>query len=108
MQELHTTFSANKLLVTQAVPFADGGWNYKAYNAASDYSILMAYDQHYAGKEPGPVAAQSWFEQTLVERMKGLNPAKTIVAIGSYGYDWSNTEPEGKTVTFQEALITAR
>jgi Glycosyltransferases, probably involved in cell wall biogenesis len=107
MQELHTTFSANKLLVTQAVPFADDGWNYKAYNAASDYSILMAYDQHYAGKEPGPVAAQLWFEQTLVERMKGLNPAKTIVAIGSYGYDWSSTEPEGKTVTFQEALITA-
>jgi cellulose synthase/poly-beta-1,6-N-acetylglucosamine synthase-like glycosyltransferase/peptidoglycan/xylan/chitin deacetylase (PgdA/CDA1 family)/spore germination protein YaaH len=108
MQELHSTFKANGLLVSQAVPFADTDWNYKAYNEASDYSILMAYDQHWAGKEAGPVAAQSWFEQTLIDRMKVLDAAKTIVAIGSYGYDWSDAETEGKTVTFQEALITAR
>ncbi|HEY6805777.1 MAG TPA: glycosyltransferase [Pyrinomonadaceae bacterium] len=108
MQELHATFKANGLLVSQAVPFADSAWNYKAYNDASDYSILMAYDQHWAGKEAGPVAAQSWFEQTLIDRMKQLDAAKTIVAIGSYGYDWSDAETEGKTVTFQEALITAR
>lgn len=108
MQELHTAFVANKLIVTQAVPFADAEWNYKAYNAATDYSILMAYDQHWAGKEAGPVAAQSWFEETLIKRMAELDPAKTIIAIGSYGYDWSDAETEGKTVTFQEALITAR
>jgi cellulose synthase/poly-beta-1,6-N-acetylglucosamine synthase-like glycosyltransferase/peptidoglycan/xylan/chitin deacetylase (PgdA/CDA1 family)/spore germination protein YaaH len=108
MQELHSTFTANKLLVAQAVPFADPDWNYKAYNTATDYSILMAYDQHWAGKEAGPVAAQSWFEQTLIKRMSEINPAKTIIALGSYGYDWSDAEPEGKTVTFQEALITAR
>jgi cellulose synthase/poly-beta-1,6-N-acetylglucosamine synthase-like glycosyltransferase/peptidoglycan/xylan/chitin deacetylase (PgdA/CDA1 family)/spore germination protein YaaH len=108
MEELHTTFHANGLLVTQAAPFADSAWNYKAYNAASDYLILMAYDQHWAGKEAGPVAAQSWFEETLIERMRELDPQKTIIALGSYGYDWSDAETEGKTVTFQEALITAR
>ena len=108
MQELHATFKANGLLVAQALPFSDPSWDYKAYNAATDYSILMAYDQHWAGKEAGPVAAQSWFEETLIARMKEVDPAKTIIAIGSYGYDWSDAEPEGKTVTFQEALITAR
>jgi hypothetical protein len=65
MQELHTTFQSNGLLVAQALPYADTSWNYKAFNAATDYSILMAYDQHWAGKEAGPVAAQPWFEQTL-------------------------------------------
>ena len=108
MQELHSVFKGNGLLVTQAIPFADAEWNYKAYNAAVDYSILMAYDQHWGNKEAGPVAAQSWFEETLVQRMADLDSAKTIVAIGNYGYDWSNTEEEGETVTFQQALITAR
>ena len=109
MQELHSAFSSKGLLVTQAIPFADQGWNYKSYGAANDYTILMAYDQHWAGSDAGPVAAQPWFEQTLVKRMGELDPAKTIVALGNYGYDWSDAEPnDAKELTFQEALITAR
>ncbi len=108
MQELHSTFSAKGLLVMQNVPFDDGDWNYKAYASASDYLCLMAYDQHWSRGDPGPVAAQSWFQQTLFERMKVLDPSKTIIALGNYGYDWSDQESDGKTVTFQEALITAR
>jgi len=108
MQELHSTFSAKGLLVMQNVPFDDPDWNYKAYGSASDYLCLMAYDQHWSRGDPGPVAAQSWFQQTLFERMKILDPAKTILALGNYGYDWSDRESDGKTVTFQEALITAR
>ena len=68
MQELHTTFAAKGLLVVQAVPFDDPDWNYKAYSAATDYLILMAYDQHWTGSDAGPVAAQDWFEQNLVKR----------------------------------------
>ena len=56
MQELHTTFTAKGLLVVQAVPFDNPDWNYKAYSAASDYLILMAYD-HWTGSDAGPVAA---------------------------------------------------
>ena len=108
MQELHGAFSAKGLVVMQNVPFDDGEWNYKNYAAASDYLCLMAYDQHWAKGDPGPVAAQSWFQQTLYARMKILDPAKTIIALGNYGYDWSDRETDGKTVTFQEALITAR
>jgi hypothetical protein len=70
MQELHTTFAAKNLLVVQAVPFDDPDWNYKAYSAATDYLILMAYDQHWTGSDAGPVAAQDWFEQNLITRMR--------------------------------------
>ena len=73
MQELHTTFAAKGLLVVQAVPFDDPDWNYKAYAAASDYLILMAYDQHWTGSDAGPVAAQDWFEQNLIKRMRELD-----------------------------------
>ena len=108
MQELHTTFAAKNLLVVQAVPFDDPDWNYKAYSAATDYLMLMAYDQHWTGSDAGPVAAQDWFEQKLIARMRDLDASKTIIALGNYGYNWSSANSEADEVTFQEALITAR
>jgi cellulose synthase/poly-beta-1,6-N-acetylglucosamine synthase-like glycosyltransferase/peptidoglycan/xylan/chitin deacetylase (PgdA/CDA1 family)/spore germination protein YaaH len=108
MQELHSTFAAKNLLVVQAVPFDDAAWNYKAYSAATDYLILMAYDQHWTGSDAGPVAAQDWFEQKLIARMRDLDSSKTIIALGNYGYNWSDATNEADEVTFQEALITAR
>ena len=108
MQELHSTFAAKNLLVVQAVPFDDPDWNYKAYSAASDYLILMAYDQHWTGSDAGPVAAQDWFEQKLISRMRDLSASKTIIALGNYGYNWNDANNDVEEVTFQEALITAR
>ena len=108
MQELHAAFSAKSLLVTQAVPFDDADWNYKSYAAASDYLIVMAYDQHWVGSDAGPVAAQGWFEQNLIARMRELDAARTIIALGNYGYDWNDADDKVDEVTFQEALITAR
>ncbi|HEY6660708.1 MAG TPA: glycosyl hydrolase family 18 protein, partial [Pyrinomonadaceae bacterium] len=108
MQELHTTFAAKGLLVVQAVPFDDPDWNYKAYSAASDYLIVMAYDQHWTGSDAGPVAAQDWFEQNLIKRMRELDAAKTIIALGNYGYNWSDADDTADEITFQEALMNAR
>jgi len=107
MQTLHAAFQLRGWTVMQAVPFNEDEWNYKEFAAASDYLMLMAYDQHYAGKDAGSIAAQDWFENNLVTRMKELDPAKTIVAIGNYGYDWTTGAETAKEVTCQEALITA-
>jgi len=106
VQELHKAFSSKGLLVIQAAPFNDQAWNYKEFAAANDYTMLMAYDQHWADSDPGTVAAQDWFEQNLASRMRDLNPSKTIIALGNYGYDWS--EGSADEVTFQEAVISSR
>jgi cellulose synthase/poly-beta-1,6-N-acetylglucosamine synthase-like glycosyltransferase/peptidoglycan/xylan/chitin deacetylase (PgdA/CDA1 family)/spore germination protein YaaH len=107
VQELHTAFAAKGLLVVQAVPFADPEWNYKNYAAATDYLIVMAYDQHWSSSDAGPIAAQDWFERNLIDLLRDLDPAKTIIALGNYGYDWSDKDDDAREVTFQEALITA-
>ena len=107
MQELHTAFAAKGLLVVQSVPFDDPDWNYPAYSAATDYLIVMAYDQHWTGSDAGPVAAQDWFEQNLIKRMRELNPARTIIALGNYGYNWTDGTSTTDEVTFQEALISS-
>lgn len=109
MQELHAAFASKSLLVVQAVPFADPDWDLKSYSAATDYLMLMAYDQHWStGKDLGPVAGQDWYENNLIARMREIDPSKTIIVLGSYGYDWTDGINEADEVTFQEALIHAQ
>jgi cellulose synthase/poly-beta-1,6-N-acetylglucosamine synthase-like glycosyltransferase/peptidoglycan/xylan/chitin deacetylase (PgdA/CDA1 family)/spore germination protein YaaH len=108
VQELHAVFAPKGLLVVQAVPFDDPDWNYKGYAAANDYTMLMAYDQHYTGSDPGAVTAQDWYENNLVKRMQDLDPSRTIIALGNYGYDWTDGKTEATELTFQEAVISAR
>jgi cellulose synthase/poly-beta-1,6-N-acetylglucosamine synthase-like glycosyltransferase/peptidoglycan/xylan/chitin deacetylase (PgdA/CDA1 family)/spore germination protein YaaH len=107
MQQLHAVFQVRGWTVMQAVPFDAADWKYKDFAAANDYLMLMAYDQHYAGKEWGAVAAQDWYEHNLVNRMKEVDPAKSIIAIGNYGYDWTEGADHAKELTCQEALVTA-
>jgi len=108
MKSLYEAFHARGLLVAQTVPFDNPDWNYKAYADFSDYLMLMAYDEHWATGQPGAISSQNWFEQILAKRMKELNPAKTIVCIGSYGYDWSNRQKEATESSFQESVLAAR
>ncbi len=60
----------------------------------SDGIILMNYDQHEETSEPGPVAAESWFEGNLTHVLKLVPKQKIICAFGNYGYDWSTPLPE--------------
>src|SRR5829696_8903064 len=108
MQKLHAAFAQRGLLVAQAMPFDNSDWNYRAFAQASDYLMLMAYDQHWAEGEPGPIAAQNWFERGLRSRLSELDPARTIVCVGGYGYDWSDQAREATELTFQEAMLSAR
>jgi len=98
------------LQVWATAPFADRSWPLSALQASSDVLVLMAYDQHWATGEPGPAAAQDWFQDNLKDDFSRLDPARTIVAAGAYGYDWT-LGPAGQAkadaVTFHEAALTA-
>jgi peptidoglycan-N-acetylglucosamine deacetylase len=88
------------------LPVNNDSFDYRKLSAAVDYVILMAYDQHYSGSEPGPVAGLDWFENMLRLRQADVPASKTIVAIGNYAYDWKEgSEPDIKT--FEEAVLTA-
>lgn len=108
VQELHAAFQPRGLLVVQALPFDDPDWDYRQFAAANDYTMLMAYDQHWAGSDPGTVAAQDWYQGNLAKRMREIEPSKTIIALGNYGYDWTEGKTNAEELTFQEAVISAR
>ena len=93
-------------------PIDDKDWPLKSLQAAADVIVLMAYDEHYGTGDPGPPAGQDWFESHLASAMTGLDPAKTVLALGAYGYDWalaSKRVPKGsaEAMTFNEATQTA-
>jgi len=108
LTELEAVFRPRGWLIAVAAPFDDPSWNYKAYAKHCDYLMLMGYDQHWSAGDAGPVASQSWFSTRLAARMRELDPAHTIIAIGNYGYDWAEGEANADDITFQEVMLTAR
>jgi spore germination protein YaaH len=71
----------------------------------------MAYDQHWGTGDAGPTAGQEWFEHELEQRMVELDPTRTVLALGDYGYDWTLPDGQNKgsaeAVTFNEATQKA-
>jgi cellulose synthase/poly-beta-1,6-N-acetylglucosamine synthase-like glycosyltransferase/peptidoglycan/xylan/chitin deacetylase (PgdA/CDA1 family)/spore germination protein YaaH len=91
-------------------PFDDRSWDLKALQTATDTVVLMAYDEHWQTGKPGPPASQGWYQQNLAETLGKLDPARTIVALGSYGYDWTKRGGKWDTaeaMTFHESTVIA-
>jgi peptidoglycan-N-acetylglucosamine deacetylase len=65
----------------------------------SDGILLMNYDQHEVTSEPGPIAAEDWFENNLARVLKIVPKEKVLCAIGSYGYDWTMSLPKDRHQT---------
>lgn len=107
LKELSARFMPHGWVLVQAAPFGLDTWPYARFAKSLDYTILMAYDQHDDAGAAGPIAAESWFETMLDKRMKDLPPNRTIIAVGSYAYDWYGNHP-ADTMTFQGAMVMAK
>ncbi|HEY3799377.1 MAG TPA: polysaccharide deacetylase family protein, partial [Caulobacteraceae bacterium] len=117
LAEARAAFKPLSREVWVALPFANDDYNLKTFQAVSDTVILMAYDQHWGGGQgasgqPGPIAGEDWFETSLERDMRQLDPDRTVVALGAYGYDWTldakGHATDGQTVLYYEATQEAR
>ncbi len=105
-KELYQKLHAQKLLVTQDVSPFNEDYDYRNLALSNDYLFLMAYDQHHGGTKPGPVSSQRWIESAVDQMTKYVAPNKIVLGVAGYGYDWGAGTTE--TVTYQQALSTAR
>ena len=96
MQELYDELHAKGLKLYIAVPVNDRTFDYAGIAKFSDGLILMNYDQHYPGGEPGAVAGQDWFLKNLQDALKVIPKEKIICAVGNYGYDWAMKKGQKK------------
>ncbi|QOR65000.1 LysM peptidoglycan-binding domain-containing protein [Cytobacillus suaedae] len=72
-----------------------GSYDYNNLALSSDYLMIMAYDESYAGSEPGPVASIGFVEKSIQYALNnGVPKEKIVLGIGHYGRYWQ----EGATV----------
>jgi len=108
LRALKARLARDGRLVTQAVPGDDPEWPLARYGAVDDYVFLMLYDEHDPSDDPGPIASQAWFERHLARVLVRVPPAKVIVSVGQYGYEWSDTAESATELTFQDVMQLAR
>ncbi|MBN9544021.1 MAG: glycosyltransferase [Alphaproteobacteria bacterium] len=107
LTRLSQLFAPHGWIIVQAAPFDDNDWPYQAYSQIVDYTVLMAYDEADDSGPAGAIAGQGWYERILDKRMRELPADSTIVAIGSYAYDWVN-RGRANVLGFRDAMGAAR
>jgi spore germination protein YaaH len=75
--------------VVLAIPATDAA----AYPArpllgVADLLLVMLYDQHWAGSEPGPISDPAWVKRALAGRIAEAGPTRLVAALPTYGYRW--------------------
>jgi cellulose synthase/poly-beta-1,6-N-acetylglucosamine synthase-like glycosyltransferase/spore germination protein YaaH/peptidoglycan/xylan/chitin deacetylase (PgdA/CDA1 family) len=116
LRELSEDLHAKGMKLYVSVYAHNPTWHYKDIAAAADGVVVMNYDEHSVGGEPGPVASQDWFVNNLKYLQTMVPKEKLICSIGNFGYDWAVKPKRGKmpagekdkTQTVQEAWLAAR
>ncbi|UKS27605.1 glycosyl hydrolase family 18 protein [Paenibacillus sp. HWE-109] len=88
-----------------------GAFDYPVLGQLVDYVQVMTYDEHGIWASPGPVAGKDWMEESLQYAVSAVPPAKVLMGLPAYGYDWNlttNNASDGKQVPWREipALIS--
>lgn len=93
LTELRTALDKNKML-SVALParktrIADA-YDYPSIAAIVDRVIIMAYDQHWSGSNPGPVAGLSWCREVAEFAKSFIPKEKLIMGLPLYGRAWQD------------------
>jgi len=72
-----------------------------------DRFVALLFDETSDTEAPGPLASRHWFESWLHALLQDADPQQWIIALGSYGYDWTNGEHRAETISFPEAMSRA-
>src|SRR5436309_572440 len=67
----------------------------------------MLFDETSDTDPPGPLASRSWFEGWLRVLLQDSDTKQWIIALGSYGYDWTIGAKKAELISFSEAMSRA-
>ena len=98
-----TVLSIDNYVPTASTQF----YNRKEQGIVADYVIVMGYDEHYSGGEPGSVASIGYVEDGIVNTLKVVPKEKLINAIPLYTRVWTEDE-EGKTSSSALGIAKAK
>ncbi len=98
-----TVLSIDNYVPTASTQF----YNRKEQGIVADYVIVMGYDEHYSGGEPGSVASIGYVEDGITNTLKVVPKEKLINAIPLYTRVWTEDE-EGKTSSSALGIAKAK
>jgi cellulose synthase/poly-beta-1,6-N-acetylglucosamine synthase-like glycosyltransferase/peptidoglycan/xylan/chitin deacetylase (PgdA/CDA1 family)/spore germination protein YaaH len=81
--------------------------DFEAIGDNVDHFVAMLFDETSDTDPPGPLASRSWFEGWLRVLLEGSDTKQWIIAIGSYGYDWTIGGKKAELIAFSEAMSRA-
>lgn len=84
-----------------------GAFDYAAIGQYADLVMLMAYDEHWRGGNPGPIASAGWVEQVVRYAVTQIPKEKIILGVPAYGYAW-RAPKNGSTVNYASAVRLAK
>lgn len=71
-----------------------GGWygsfDYFKLAQYADYLMIMSYDEHYDGGDPGPVSSIDFVEESINHALKYAPPSKIVLGLPFYGRYWKD------------------
>lgn len=79
--------------------------DYTKLGAVVDEFKIMTYDYSGSWSDPGPVAPPAWADAVLTFAESVVPPAKIMMGIPFYGYDWSGTDAKYLLWSDIQALI---
>lgn len=116
MKELYNTLNPQGFEVTIAVPAKTsdsmwqswiGAYDYAEIAKVSDKIVLMTYDEHWSGGEPGAIAPIDWVETVIDYAITVIPKDKILLGLAAYAYDWPSNGAKAKSYGINEAYNTA-
>lgn len=115
MQGLYASLKAIGKTVTISVPAElsdnphhpfSGAFQYSVIAQNSDAMYILAYDEHFS--QPGPIASISFVRNVLNYAVTAIPREKIWLGIAVYGYDWTEGVNYPRTISYQQAIDTAK
>jgi cellulose synthase/poly-beta-1,6-N-acetylglucosamine synthase-like glycosyltransferase/peptidoglycan/xylan/chitin deacetylase (PgdA/CDA1 family)/spore germination protein YaaH len=69
-----------------------------------DRFVALLFDETSDIDSPGPLGSRSWFEGWLHVLLEDSDTKQWIIALGSYGYDWTEGAKKAELISFPEAM----
>ncbi|MCU0619397.1 MAG: glycosyltransferase, partial [Gemmatimonadaceae bacterium] len=110
VRELRTALAPLGATLSQTVAAEAPLAELTAAGREADQVIVMLYDEHWGGGDPGPVASAGWYADRARRAASVIPASRLVLAIGTYGYDWHDAQDgsAAEARTFAEVMRGVR